>query len=42
MLPCIANYWTQEEVRALMKGAGLKNVRLQHVNDMSWAAVGEK
>ncbi|MDR1267152.1 MAG: methyltransferase domain-containing protein [Holosporales bacterium] len=42
MLPVIANYWTQEEVRALMEGAHLKNIRLQQVNDMSWAAIGEK
>ncbi|MDR0662111.1 MAG: class I SAM-dependent methyltransferase, partial [Holosporales bacterium] len=42
MLPCVANYWTQEEVRALMESAGLKNVHLQHVNDMSWAAIGER
>lgn len=42
MLPRIANYWTKEEVRALMEGAHLKNIQLQQVNEISWAAIGEK
>jgi SAM-dependent methyltransferase len=42
MLPRIANYWTRSEVEALMQGAGLKNVRLIRVNEMSWAALGQK
>lgn len=40
MLPRIANYWSREEVAALMRGAGLENVDLDWVNEMSWAAVG--
>ncbi len=42
MLPRIANYWTKQEVRALMHQAGLKDVELQWVNEMSWAAKGRK
>ena len=42
MLPRIANYWTGAEVEALMRGAGLREVRLAWVNEMSWAAVGVK
>lgn len=30
------------EVRELMSSVGLKNIQLRHVNDMSWAAMGEK
>lgn len=42
MLPCIANYWKKEEVFKLMENAGLKNIQMAHVNDMSWCAVGTK
>lgn len=42
MLPCIANYWKKEEVMSLMENAGLKNIEIAHVNDMSWCAVGVK
>ncbi|MDH3742323.1 MAG: class I SAM-dependent methyltransferase [Hyphomicrobiales bacterium] len=42
MLPRIANYWTKPEVQSLMDEAGLKNVELQWVNEMSWAARGCK
>jgi len=42
MLPSIAHYWSQDEVTALMRGAGLEDVRLSWVNEMSWAAVGRK
>lgn len=42
MLPRIANYWTQGEVAALMRGAGLDDVQLHWVNEMSWAAIGTK
>ncbi len=42
MLPRIANYWTGAEVEALMLGAGLQGVRLEWVNEMSWAAIGTK
>jgi SAM-dependent methyltransferase len=42
MLPVIANYWTYDEVYALMRNAGLQNIEVQNVNDMSWSAVGYK
>jgi SAM-dependent methyltransferase len=42
MLPRIANYWSRDEVAALMSEAGLQEVRLDWVNEMSWAAVGTK
>jgi SAM-dependent methyltransferase len=42
MLPRIANYWTGPEVRLLMQGAGLNDVELIWVNEMSWAAFGRK
>jgi SAM-dependent methyltransferase len=42
MLPIIANYWPREEVEQLMREAGLLNVRLAWVNQMSWAAIGIK
>jgi len=42
MLPRIAHYWTGDEVAALMRDAGLQDVRLEWVNEMSWAAIGTK
>ncbi len=42
MLPRIAHYWTRAEVQALMQGAGLEDVRLEWVNEMSWAAIGTR
>jgi len=42
MLPRIAHYWTGTEVAALMEGAGLQDVQVDWVNEMSWAAIGTK
>jgi hypothetical protein len=42
MLPHIAHYWRRGEVEALMKAAGLNDIQLVHVNDMSWCALGKK
>jgi SAM-dependent methyltransferase len=42
MLPRIAHYWRREEVESLMRNAGLENVRLAWVNEMSWSAIGTK
>lgn len=42
MLPKIANYWSRSEVRDLMHRAGLNEVQLAHVNEMSWCAIGKK
>lgn len=40
MLPHIAQYWRRDEVEALMRQAGLEQVRLEWVNEVSWAAAG--
>jgi len=40
MLPRIANYWRRDEVEALMRKAGLTDIRIAPVNNMSWTAVG--
>ncbi|MGY0714109.1 class I SAM-dependent methyltransferase [Azospirillum argentinense] len=40
MLPRTANYWRREEVEALMTQAGLEDIRLEWVNQMSWSAIG--
>jgi SAM-dependent methyltransferase len=42
MLPKIANYWPRETVASLMKNAGLEDVQLIWVNEMSWSAIGTK
>jgi SAM-dependent methyltransferase len=42
MLPRIANYWPREVVKQLMSDAGLKDVELTWVNEMSWCAIGTK
>jgi SAM-dependent methyltransferase len=42
MIPRIANYWPKEFVEGLMRGAGLDDIRLVHVNEMSWSACGRK
>ena len=41
LLPNIANYWTQEEVREIFERANLRNVHITSVNGMSWSVVGE-
>lgn len=42
MLPRIAHYWPRERVERMMAEAGLEDVRLTWVNQMSWAAVGTR
>ena len=42
MLPRIAHYWTRSEVIRLMQDAGLEDVQIEWVNQMSWAARGKK
>lgn len=42
MLPTIANYWARDQVEKLLVETGLVDVQLQHVNEMSWAAIGTK
>jgi SAM-dependent methyltransferase len=42
MLPRIAHYWPREEVARMMEEAGLKDVQLTWVNQMSWSAIGTR
>jgi len=42
MLPRIAHYWPRETVIALMKTAGLEDIRIAQVNAMSWSAIGTR
>jgi hypothetical protein len=42
MLPRIAHYWPRETVVALMKTAGLEDIRIAQVNAMSWSAIGTR
>lgn len=42
LLPRIANYWPRATVEQLMSNAGLTDVRLSWVNEISWAAIGTK
>ncbi len=42
MLPKIAHYWPRQTVEGLMRNAGLEDVRLAWVNEMSWSAIGTK
>ncbi|MFL6836784.1 MAG: class I SAM-dependent methyltransferase [Bradyrhizobium sp.] len=42
MLPKIAHYWPRAAVAKMMEEAGLQNIRLQWVNEISWAAIGTK
>lgn len=42
MLPRIAHYWPRAEVERLMCAAGLVDVELAWVNEMSWSAIGRR
>jgi SAM-dependent methyltransferase len=42
MLPRIAHYWGKETVLELMRAAGLDDVRIARVNQMSWSAIGTR
>jgi SAM-dependent methyltransferase len=42
MLPKIAHYWPRDTVEQMMREAGLTDVRLAWVNEMSWSAIGTK
>ena len=42
MLPRIAHYWPRERVAELMAQAGLEDVRIAAVNEMSWSAIGTR
>jgi SAM-dependent methyltransferase len=40
MLPKTANYWPKATVEQLMRDAGLIDIRLEWVNEISWSAIG--
>jgi SAM-dependent methyltransferase len=42
MVPRIAHYWPRETVEKLMADAGLTDIAVVPVNDMSWSASGRK
>ncbi|HKQ85180.1 MAG TPA: hypothetical protein VJS43_00275, partial [Candidatus Acidoferrales bacterium] len=42
MLPKIAHYWSRTEVEQLMYRAGLVDIQLSWVTEMSWAASGRR
>jgi len=42
MLPKIANYYKEDEVKRLMNSVGLVNVKVNWVNEMSWSVIGDK
>ena len=42
MLPRIANYWPRDTVERLMREAGVQDVMLTWVNEISWSAIGTK
>ena len=42
MLAKIANHWRRDEGETLMTGAGLEDVQLAWVNEISWAAIGRR
>ena len=42
MLPRIAHYWPRDEVIKLMREAGLEDIRVASVNEMSWSAIGTR
>jgi SAM-dependent methyltransferase len=42
MIPRVAHYWPKEFVEELVRGAGLQDIRVVHVNEMSWSACGRK
>lgn len=42
MLPGIAHYWPRDTVDRLMREAGLVDIKLAWINEMSWSAIGTK
>jgi len=42
MLPRIAHYWPRAAVQELMETAGLADIRLAPVHQMSWSAIGTR
>lgn len=42
LLPHIANYWTRDEVMALVKDLPLEDIKLTHTHGISWTFVANK
>jgi SAM-dependent methyltransferase len=42
LIPRIAKYYRHDEAEALLRGAGLENVRATWVNEMSWSVTGRR
>lgn len=42
MLPKIANYWRKDEAIGLLQQAGLRDVKAEWVNEVSWSVIGTK
>jgi SAM-dependent methyltransferase len=42
MLPKIAHYWRRDEAMALLTGAGLTDIRIAWVNEVSWSVIGRR
>ncbi len=42
MLPKIANYWKKDEAKALFERAGLKDIKIEWINQVSWTVIGTK
>ena len=42
MLPRISNYWTRDEAVALLRSAGLSDIKTAWVNEVSWSVIGTK
>jgi len=42
MLPRISHYWPRETVAGMMADAGLEDIQLIWVNQMSWSAIGTR
>jgi hypothetical protein len=42
MLPRIAHYWPRDEVIELMTEAGLEDIRITSVNEVSWSVIGTR
>ena len=42
MIPRIAHYWPRQTVETMLQQADLEDIRLVHVNEMSWSAAGRK
>jgi SAM-dependent methyltransferase len=42
LLPRVANYWPRERIEQMMSNAGLIEIRLSWVNEISWSAIGTK